>query len=57
MPEETIKENSQPEKERNELSPDDLEMVSGGSEKPVGTEENIDKPILENIQDNKGANE
>ena len=42
-----------------ELKEEDLKKVSGGDEKtvPHGTEENTDKATLENLQDNKGADE
>ena len=51
------------EKKTVELKDDNLEKVAGGysmaDEKtmPRGTDENTDKATLENLQDNKGANE
>ena len=51
------------EKKTVELKEEELEKVAGGytmaNEKtmPRGTDENTDKATLENLQDNKGANE
>ena len=47
------------EKKTVELQDEDLEKVTGGDETtmPRGTDENTDKATLENLQDNKGANE
>ena len=51
------------EKKTVELKEEDLSGVAGGytmaDEKtmPRGTDENTDKATLENLQDNKGANE
>ena len=42
-----------------ELNENDLMKVAGGDDKtvPIGAEENTDKATLENLTDNKGANE
>lgn len=42
-----------------ELKDEDLKKVAGGNEtaRPVGTDENTDTAVLENLTDNKGADE
>lgn len=44
-------------KDRIELKNEQLDKVTGGNSFPKEPEDNSDKPVLENLQDNKGANE
>ena len=47
------------EKKAVELKNEELEKVAGGDEftKPIGSKEETDKAILENLTDNKGDDE